>query len=255
MKQAKANSKELTKAIERSRRGTSAPEHLREIVSRLASLSKKETAKWVANLATSWIFTLAGDAMSFEAAEIVELTGIREKRVEAFLYELTLNFGDIPADFYVPTASHQLKVRPFVRHENRYMCPVPGLLDWALKPVFEAALQRSQRWERYVAHRHRFLVCEAVRLFRVALPSSEANTELHYAVSGKRIDAELDALITVDSAAVLLEAKAGVFTAPAREGKAKRLERDLGLLVTEAHEQAIRAAEFLDSGHEVTFKV
>ncbi|HVF59683.1 MAG TPA: hypothetical protein VNJ70_07735 [Thermoanaerobaculia bacterium] len=75
-----------------------------------------------------------------------------------------------------------------------------------------------------------------------------------YSVSGESIDAELDGVIFVDSAAVLLEAKAGVFTVPAREGKAKRLARDLGSLVTEAHEQVIRAADFLNSADEVTFK-
>lgn len=254
MKKAKANHGELSRAVERSRRGITPPDHLREIVSNLAPLSKKEVATWITNITVTWVCMLAGDVMSFEASSIAALTSLEEARVEAFLRELSLGFGDVPADFYVPTAYHQLKAKPLIRHENRYMCPVPGLLDWALKPAFEAALQRAKRWNRYEQHRHSFVISEAVRLLQAALPSSGAQTELSYAVGGES-DVELDALITVDSAAILLEAKAGVFTAPAREGKAKRLERDLGLLVTEAHEQAIRAAKFLDSGPEVTFRV
>lgn len=253
-RKAKANHDELSRAVERSRRGITPPNHLRKIISNLAPLSKKEAATWITNLAAAWVYTLAGDAMSFEASDIVALTTLEEARVEAFLREFSLSFGDVPADFYVPTASHQLKVKPLIRHETRYMCPVPGLLNWALKSTFEAALQRAKRWNRYEQHRHRFVLSEAVRLLQAALPSSEAHTELSYKVGGGESEVELDALITVDSAAILLEAKAGVFTTPAREGKAKRLERDLGLLVTEAHEQAIRAAEFLDSGDEVTFK-
>ncbi|HVF59682.1 MAG TPA: hypothetical protein VNJ70_07730 [Thermoanaerobaculia bacterium] len=132
VKQARANREELSQAIERRRRGSEPPNHLREIVSRLAPLSKKEAAAWVTNLASAWVFTLAGNAVSFDDADIAALTALDRARVKAFLREFALSFGDIPADFYVPTASHQLKDKPLVRHDDRYL-PRPWLARLGLE--------------------------------------------------------------------------------------------------------------------------
>jgi len=247
---------ELVRAVERSRRGLAPPPHLSELVATFKHLSKKELADQLTITTSAFIFTLAGKTISFSAADIVAETSLDELRVRAFLSAFSLTFGDIPPDFYVPMVFHPLKEKPIVRHDERYLCPVPGLLDWAVKPMLESALRGTQQlWHRYESHRHDYTVREAIRLLGMALPSSEAHTELHYSVGGESLDGELDALLSVDSALVLLEAKAGAFTTPAKEGKPQRLQRDLGTLVAKAHAQANRSYQYLKSGDEVRFQV
>jgi hypothetical protein len=246
---------EITRAVERSRKGMLPPAHLSDLVAALKDLSKKELAERLTSNSFAFVFTVAGNTLSFSAADIVAETSLDELRVGAFLSAFSLTFGDIAPDFYVPTVFHQLKEKPIVRHDETYLCPVPGLLDWAVKPILESALQGTQFWHRYESHRHDFTVREAVRLLGTALPSSEAYTELHYSIGGESLDGELDALLSVDSAVVLLEAKGGAFTPPAKEGKRHRLQRDLGALVAKAHAQANRAYKYLRSADEVFFQI
>src|SRR2546427_10752315 len=112
----------------------------------------------------------------------------------------------------MPEPIHPLKTQPILQHEERYLCPVPDLLLWAIQPTFEAALKSNSRiWPKYDRHRHDFVLGEAVRLLREIMPDSQFDTELTYEVSeqGHQKEVELDAFGRYDSAVFFLEAKGG----------------------------------------------
>lgn len=219
----------------------------------LSTLPKKEREHWVQNVAYAWVFTLAGNSLAFVPTELAERADLPVSRVRAFLELLTLRFGEVPTDLYLPKPVHPLKIKPLVRHEERWLLPVPSLLEWAIRPALEKALEEAAGWNRFVAHRHRYLLNKAIGLTTKALPGAEAHTEVKYSIPGSPSPFEVDGLLLMDSVLVILEVKAGAFTIPAREGHADRLERDLRKLVTESHSQAIRAADYINANEESIF--
>jgi len=72
---------------------------------------------------------------------------------------------------------------------------------------------------------------------------------------GETIQGELDGLVLADDTAVLVEVKAGVLSPAARRGAPDRLREQLRDLVGEAHQQALKAREFMRSAPTVVFEV
>jgi hypothetical protein len=62
--------------------------------------------------------------------------------------------------------------------DERYFCPVPSNLSWAVKAQFEDALKTRSDWESYQKHRANFLVDEAVKAIAAMLPHCQASRNL-----------------------------------------------------------------------------
>jgi hypothetical protein len=94
-----------------------------------------------------------------------------------------------------------------------------------------------------------------VRLLRSALPTAQYWQNLTYDVveDGMTKRAELDALFVLDRAVILVEAKSGTFSPPAKRGRKDRLQRDLEKLLSEAHRQGERARRYIDENDAPEF--
>jgi hypothetical protein len=140
----------------------------------------------------------------------------------------------------VPT--NQRHGRPIVNLGEKYFCPAPHLLIWAIKPSFEEVLRKHSSWEAYQQARASFLISETVKLFRKMLPGLTVEISLFYPISAEGLEAELDALIIFDRYVFVIEGKAG---SRKRAHKDEAVRARIDELVGRSSRQAIRARDYL----------
>jgi hypothetical protein len=163
----------------------------------------------------------------------------------------SLGFGSTASDYLIPSPCPAVRVRPIATIRDKYLCPLPYNLPWAIKPRFEEALKSSVGWNSYQKHRSNFLVSEGLKALSRLLPSSQTYANLTYPI-GPRENAELDGLVLFDRYAFLIEAKAGEFGAARRGGK-DRIKERLTKLVEEPSQQALRARDFIRKNDSPVF--
>ena len=230
----------------------------------LAKLSKKKAIKIVRNISIAWIYFGLGDTFSFTPKQLAELAGKPIVCAESFLQNFSLEFGSIPSDFYIPSPTHELKLKPIIHYNDKYLCSVPYLLLWNIRPLIEKLLnpesalsinKDNRLWEKYQKRRSDYLVNETINLFKNTLRSAEVYYKLNYIFNeqGESKSVELDALIIFETAIFLIECKAGSMTDPTWRGAPKRIKTDLKNLLGESHSQALRAKKYIISTEEPTF--
>ncbi|MCJ7508989.1 MAG: hypothetical protein MUO85_09740, partial [candidate division Zixibacteria bacterium] len=105
--------------------------------------------------------------------------------------------------------THPLKQYPLIKHEGRYLCPSPALLDWAIQPALENSLKNAAGnvWNRYENHRHNYLLAKSINLMKSIMPDATFELNLEYErKEGKTTQAsELDVLGQFDSVLFLME--------------------------------------------------
>jgi len=235
-------------------------EFLREIV----KLSKKEAAQRIKSLGTWWIYFALGNTFSFSPKELSDYSNKSVEIVESFLKIFSVDFNSVPTNLYIPDPTHILKLKPIIHHNGRYLCPVPYLLIWSIKPLFEAFLNPNSNlsrnkdnrlWQKYQKIRSEYLESESLNMFKAMLGDAEVHKKLEYIIKeeGKEKRRELDGLIVFDSSLLLIECKAGTMTPPALRGAPKRMERDLKKLLVDAHSQALQAKKYINQEKKPIF--
>ncbi len=260
LRRVKTEHDQLRGYVREFRKAGSVPEEgpYQDLVPDLAQFSERELKKRLKNLATAWTFLGLGQSYSYTASELSTHSGVPEERVMRFLESLCLRFGDIEPSFCIPQPDHPLKQRPLIEHENRYMCPSPMLLDWAIQSALERALKSApdHTWHKYEKHRHDYLLNRSVELMKSIMPESSFHLNLEYDREERDTSkiCELDGLGVYDSVLFLIEAKAGGITQAARRGAPERLRKHLGELLGEAHYQATRARTYVASRESPKFR-
>jgi hypothetical protein len=234
------------------------------IIADLAKLSrskgKKELRKLVIGLGCSGL----GDVLSVTADDVAEKTGLSTEACVKCLKFFSVEFGSVDADFVEPQSSHCLKKTPAIHHKNRYLFPNASLMLWATKERLESILKPEagnpdpvgKLWKRYDRNRAAVLESEALRVLGDALSPCAVHPNLTYEWNegDKLQQGELDGLIVYDNKLLLVEAKGGGFTEPARRGAEKRIEKHVKELIAEAHAQSLRTRDYIRrSGDTVVF--
>lgn len=230
-----------------------------------------QPAQWAA---MTWASTFMGFHLLFTADELASKAGTTLDEAEALLDLLSVGFGDVnPIYFRRPSSTSPLRSTPVVRltpdeHEHvqgplanatgaAYFCPVPNALLWALRPAVERALKPNGRdahpqatkggWNTYDEGRARYVESRAMELLTDLLPGASSHSSLTYPVPGEGggQTAELDGLLALDDALVLVEAKAGALHEAARRGAKRTLKKDVREVLTVAHRQARRAQAYV----------
>lgn len=229
--EAQRQARDFRAAVRRFRKSREAPDTSdTELLARLGRLKDKKLQGEVKRIAVGWLFYALGDTYSFTPAELAAAANIDEAKAERFLDTCAIEFEAVKPDFTLPAPTHPLQQTPVIRHPNGYLCPVPSMVHWAIRPRLEALMKADVRlWERYQKVRASFLVNEALRLIGVTIKRGRVFRNLSYTVDTptgpQRV--ELDGMITFDAFLFLIEAKAGEFTPPARRGAPLRMKDDL----------------------------
>jgi hypothetical protein len=226
------------------------------VLEHLGNIEPSKSDKEIKNVSIAWLFFALGDTFSFTANEVVEESGVELKRVSSLLERLSLKFGEVEARYRFPAPTHPLMTKAFINHGERFLCPVADRICWSIRPAIEAlwnpdsptaVTENRNLWDRYDRVRSTFLEQKALDYLAQALKHAQVYRNLMYKIeeNGQVKEAELDGLILLDSAILLVEAKAGTVSPPARRGAPKRMTEELKELVGEAYEQALRAKLYI----------
>ncbi|WP_307531032.1 hypothetical protein [Pedobacter sp. W3I1] len=180
-----------------------------------------------------------------------------EKLQEAFGL-ISLNFGDL-ADFDPDhfLLSNPVQQKPFIKLDEKKI--FSGL--WSVMTHFSMGLLESlcamneKLRNKYNEIRGTYLENEIAKLFRSSFPMAKVYPgSLWHGKDGKRY--ENDLLVIINKFALVIEAKAGTVSPPAKRAAPDRLFKTLRELIEEPSEQALRFIEFLqENPGELSLKV
>jgi len=174
--------------------------------------------------------------------------------LEETLDKLSLTFGDLKAfnKDHIILANPVLE-KPFIKVQSgQYYSAIWGILAHiALSLLEDFVWQDNGLKEKYTRLKARYLEEELSRLFGKAFPSASIcrGSLWHDPISGK--DYENDLLVIVDSFAIVIEAKSGTISDPAKRGAPNRLFETLRGLIEEPSEQALRFINLLQNNKSV----
>jgi hypothetical protein len=203
-----------------------------------------------------------GANLAVDSKSAAARAGIDEARAEAVLRFFETTTADINGDYFIPAPDGPLMRKPFLRFAGRWVLPDVMLFLPAMRPGLERALNPAHGapaagpavWNRYVANRAESLERWTAEALSTLLDGAPVERNLKYkSVAGSKAHDELDAMALVDGKMFLVECKAGGFTATARRGDLQAIEDRIGKLMTESHEQALRARTYLRSRPDPAF--
>lgn len=188
-----------------------------------------------------YTFTLADFADAYPVA--VESDTLRQ-----ILDAWALSFGDLadhnPEHLFM---ENPLWHRPVIRLDDHlFFSPIIGLFVSFCLELMESVVQsNAELYVKYERRRGEFLEDEMERLFKSAFPSAKVcrGSQWHDPVTGK--DFENDLLVLIDSYLIVVEAKSGKVSKPARRGAEFRLQRTIDDLLIAPSLQAKRFADYL----------
>jgi len=244
---ARAEENNLRQHVRAFRKNDSLPsDYSEKVVAKLAGLGEDETRQEIRKTVTAWVFAALGDTYAFTAEELAAEASLPVDRARAFI-----DFGEVDKDFFMPAVEHKVQTRPIVRHDDRYFCPVLGLLTWALRPALEQMLKPV--WERYQKSRSRYLESRSLELLSEALGGAAYHPRLKFPRSEGAGENELDGLVMFDRYLFLVECKAGAFRPAARKGAEEPMLHGLKDLIADAHAQALKASDYISSCDNANF--
>src|SRR6185312_6790281 len=177
-----------------------------EIVEQLRTMDPPARQPALQHLGETFLAQEISSALAFDAGEIAEYSSIDEATVQRFFDIFSMNLGDVPKDYLLPSPSLPLKTHPLLRLRDKYVLPSAMLLDTAIQPVLERlmnpdvgdahAAADKQLWERYSTHRKEYAEARSVELLQTALRGAVAYRDLIYRFNGREY--ELDGLILFD---------------------------------------------------------
>ena len=231
------------------------PDDLLETITREKSTEKR----MIRNMVTSWMFNALGETVPFTIEELAGLTQLPPEKIAAFLDRFSLSFGSVEERYRRPAPTHPLMQKPFIKHNDVYLCSMPQSAYWAIRPEIEHLWNPQSKtsivkddviWQKYQKTRADYVEETAIQYLMDALKFATPYRELKYDLvneKGEKFEAELDGLVILDTAIFLVEAKSGTLTEQARRGAKKGMKDDVGRLVEEAYAQALRAKNYIQT--------
>lgn len=240
----------LLDELRRKRAGRpSREERLARMVEALSRLPEEVAARQAQQMALAWMAYESGVTMQFTSAELAEHAGVAMEAGQAFVDRFSTTFGAFEA-LERPVDLEDLRATPLLGDgEGRYVCISQHNLHWGIRPALEAAIkqvdQKTRRgaWKRYEHHRRRCVEQRAVDALTGSLSPdwSHATVEYETEVDGATVRVEVDGILRLDSALVIVEAKGASMRPSARRGARLSLESWLESELKRAAEQLARA--------------
>ena len=165
-------------------------------------------------------------------------------------------FGKFPA---WATNDSVIYEHPLIEDNGRFYCFSPVLLFRNIGDILERWIQKKDDdyyQNIYQKKRAEYLEHKALEYLGNILPEAKIFGNLFYNMEeeGKKTRYQTDGLILYDENLFIIEAKAGKFSKEARRGSPKRIKRDLGRLINEAYEQALRTKGYIMKTAEPKFE-
>lgn len=201
------------------------------------------------------------DFGGYELFRVEPKTIIEEKILLAISTEFGKNniFTDgIPKAKGWPLNPSIIYEKPVIKHQNKfYLFHAPLALRNSTYIIENLIQDKNKAYfeNSFLKSRDKYLENTGLELFKKLLPSCQSYSNLYYILkeNGQNKRAELDALIIYDDTLLLIEAKAGKLNDSARRGSIPKLKNNLSDIVTKAHQQGVRALNYIKSQAEAKF--
>ncbi|GEP50267.1 hypothetical protein FNO01nite_09390 [Flavobacterium noncentrifugens] len=172
--------------------------------------------------------------------------------------KISLRFGELQGTdknhIFLNNPVHR---KPFIKtDESEYFSVLPYMFSHLSVDLLEGFINTDKELTKYyLAEKGKYLEKKIEDLFRTAFPTAQIFVGSKWKCPDTNKLYENDLLIIVKEFAVIVEAKSGTISPPARRGAKDRLFETLKQLVVAPSEQAIRFETFLKSNPKVhTFK-
>ncbi len=204
-----------------------------------------------------------GAELAVDSVTVASQARIEQSRADAVLRLFEATSADVDSNYFVPSPDSPLKRKPFLRFDGRWVLANQMLFLPAMQPTLERALNPAHgtttasaaAWTKYVDARADALERWTADAVSSLLGGAVIHRNLKYkSVAGSKAHDELDAMALVDGKMLLIESKGGSFTVTARRGDPDAIEGNIEKLMTDAHEQALRAAAYVRSGPDPVFR-
>lgn len=207
------------------------------------------------NLSLPVIYTLS-------AKELISLypESVREESIEKVLKQVSLGFGDLEdTDVEHLFLGNPVWSKPIIDIGNReYFFPIPGLLFSFCIDIFRGLIEEdAQLLKTYEDRRAEYLEQKVRELFEKAIPDAQIFFGSQWTADGSDETYENDILVQLDSQIILIEAKSGRVTPPAKRGAELRLSGTIQKLVIDPSKQSSAFEDYLLAHpgiHEFTTK-
>ena len=249
---------EAREVMQRAKRELKMPikgSQLREILRK----KKVTEEEFIENYFIFLMFTLTQEIFVFAVDEFCKDEEIKEvERFKNYLKALSCKFGEVNKDFNSPLDENAIIMKPIINiDKNRYFSPIPQDLICSLPLIFESFLEEDKRrqtriWQKFQNQKSQYTEYKIYEYFSRLFPKQSIFRNLRYNYKGEEF--EVDVLISYDDKIFVIEAKAGVFSEPAKRGAIKRLRTDLKKLVVEAYQQGRRARDYIKFSKPAVFK-
>ena len=192
-------------------------------------------------------------SFTLERAQALLGTRISDEVLERLLDSLAYRFGDLE-EFnkeHIVLGNPTLS-RPFIRvEEGVYFSVIWGVMPHIALDILEDLIWADEAMRvAYTDAKGEFLELEVEQLFRGAFPSASVHRGSLWSDRKTQERYENDLTIILDSFALVVEAKSGVVSDPARRGAPKRLFETLQDLIEAPSQQALRFIKFLEMNKE-----
>ena len=196
---------------------------------------------------------------TFSLDHFVSLYGDQSKReiIKSRLDELSFQFGDLKEHrkeyFILDNPIHQ---KPFIKiDKENYYSAIFFIMPHLLLGLFEKMISENDEllMDYNNKIKSKYLEDEVERLFRKYFPNAEIYRGCQWQSTSDSRLYENDLFVRIDTFAIIIEAKAGGITPPAKRGAPKRLFDTLKELIEEPSEQSLKFIEFLKNNKRKHF--
>ncbi len=144
---------------------------------------------------------------------------------------------------------------PIIMDGNKVLMINHQLLLWNLRTCVDEELKKDNKiWNEYdKKHKAKFLEAKSVEIIRSLLPQCDIYSSLYYKPAGEQTACELDAIAVYDKVVIIIEAKSGIYSKPARRGGIKRLETVVKKNIEYAYCQGERTRNYILDNKDATF--
>lgn len=192
----------------------------------LTAMTQTERRARVASVLQMWLINAAGDAVTFDPADVAEWSGLPANVVDSVIRVLSLSRADVDETHYAsPSATSPLIEHPlFDLGHGEFLTPVPGHLTWAVRPAIEQRVKAlavdggSDAWEAYQSARAQYVEREAIDVLAARLAPQHVYRNARYRAietDGER-GFEVDGLLLLDRVLFIVEAKSGALSESTR---------------------------------------
>ncbi|MBN1432992.1 MAG: hypothetical protein JW931_09505 [Methanomicrobiaceae archaeon] len=202
-------------------------------------------------------FSKTGDLLAIDPEDFCKSNCCDIIKFKRYLDVFSCHFGEGSPTYNSPLDENIFLKKPILCYNGRYFAPIPQDLFQNLPLIFEGILEEEKRknskvWQKYQGIKAKFTEKKVTEYLGRVFEKEKVHENLFYPI-GEDKTAEVDHIIPYSNYIIIAESKSGNFTITPKKEGINRISTNLKKLVCEAHNQGLRAKEYIKTTIPATF--